>query len=303
VTASDVARCKIFARVGALRDSLTIIAVPAGRVTMVIYQFGGLWIGTMNLDGSNVKIVRPITISSFDPAHPVIASTGTMASMAIGADNKTHIQIIEPNGDARFIPVNLPLGAEQTWPIFAPDGQSVFFSACNWPIFEHCRVWQTRLDGSAPKILTPAATSTGQRSNMADITPDGTTLVYAGRGARLRTLDLQTGRDVDLGFNVDAFALDPTGTRIASIRYAGGLLDPIVITNRDGSNPQTVGSGLGFADELQWLPGGQWLLSYQIVQDSPDGAHGVGRVLVNVSTGEVIKFGYQLPVSEVYIRR
>jgi hypothetical protein len=39
---------------------------------------------------------------------------------------------------------------------------------------------------------------------------------------------------------------------------------------------------------MQWLPGGQWLLSRALVLDSPSTAHSGDLVLVNATTGELV---------------
>ena len=163
-------------------------------------------------------------------------------------------------------------------------------------------MWRTKFDGSQPKALTPSTGSSGQRTNWLVQSVDGRTLVYAGFGERLHTLNVQTGADVDLGINSDAFDIDSTGTRLAYVKYIG-IANPLIVSNIDGSNPRTIAPGNYFYEGAQWLPGGQWILSRSMILESPTSAHGGGRVLVNVTTGELVPVRYSATVTEMYIVR
>jgi len=305
VSASTVARCVVTARLGSATDTLTVTAVPQGRATVVVFQFNAQWVGTMNLDGSGLKLIRAISGNPFDAIHPWLGPNGILASMDVGADVKTHIMIVNADGSGQFVPVNLPIGAEENWPVFSPDGQWVFFSACQPMIFEHCRVWRTKLDGSQPTILSPSAQSTGQRTNWTDISPDGKTLLYAGPGERVHRLDLQTMADVDLGLNTGTFSFDPTGARFAYIVYDQPVTAPIVIRNLDGSGQRTLApnAGTGFNGPIQWLPGGEWIYASTWIMGIGGTSVLGGRVLVNVNTNEIVPIKYNAIVNELWVVR
>jgi hypothetical protein len=303
VTASDVTQCFVIARSGALRDSVRLTAFPRGRATFVVLQSNGWWFGTMNLDGSDMKIEHPVPKLSAISIHPVLSSGGIYASAQFGADGKTHIQLDDAGG-SRFVPVSLPLGAEENWPLFSPDGQTLYFTACNSPIGEQCRVWQTRLDGSEPRILTPSLPiSSGRGSNWAALSGDGHMLAYAGASGIVHTLDLLSGRDIGFGLvSSEAFGLDSAGTRVAMVRINDGLHDPLVISNIDGTNQRILTPGQGFVQSAQWLPGDTWILSRLIIS-SGDTGHTGSKALVNVNTGEMIAFDYKTNFLEVYVSR
>jgi hypothetical protein len=298
VTASDIARCVITVRAGALRDSFTVNAVPRIPVTVLVGGFGPRSIATMNLDGSALKLIRIINRDIFDPVHPRVGPNGLIAGINVGSDNKTHIEIIDSTGAARFIPVDLPNGAEENWPVFSRDGQWLYFSACNWAVFEHCRVWQTKFDGSQAKILTPSTRSSGQRTNWTTVSSDGRMMAYAGFGERVHTLNLQTGADVDLAINTRSFDLNSTGTKLVYLNdavYTG----PLFISNIDGTNPIVLGGGRAFSATAQFLPGDQWLLSIALLADSHDSSG--DYVLLNVTTAELVPIRYTTFVNELYI--
>jgi len=303
VAADRVTRCVITAQLGTAVDSVSLVALPSGRATAVVSALGGRWVATMNLDGSSVKLIRAIKGTTFDAVHPSLGPSGIIAAMEVGADNKGHVMIIESNGDGHFVPVDLPVGAEPNWPIISRDGQWLYFSACVPQNFEPCRVWRSRLDGSQASPLTTALQVTGQRSNWPDVSSDGNTLIYSGDGERVHVLELPTGRDVELGFFSQVIGIDPTGTRFVSTRYTGTILDALVVSNLDGTNARNIAPGNGFYGTAQFLPGGEWIYSEQMIQDSPNTAHSGSRVLVNVNTGQMIVFSYKLPISEMYVVR
>ena len=281
---------------GSLADSIGLTFVPDARMVVTMGYNGGT-IATMKLDGSEMRTVGSLGGTLMDLRHPVRGPNGLFAGIDVGPDIKTHIAIIDTTGSSRMIPVAMPIGSEQNWPRISPDGQWVYFSGCDWTIYEACRVWRTHLDGSSPSILTPSHSSQGNRSNRIGLTPDGRTLIYGDHAMIVHVLDIASGVDRSLGVTGVVMALDPSGTRVAAV----GEDYKLRIINLDGTGLRDVPTPLTFANflaPLEWTSDGAWVIAEYWQTGSYGSLIGSNPALVNVTNGAVVGLHYRVPVAE-----
>jgi len=291
IVRTSVGLCTVDVAVGALTGRLEVTFVPAGR----IFGLAERSLISMKLDGSVYRAVRTLRGGQYsgEENHPARGTNGLVAVMDVGTDLKTHIFVMDSTGAGMTqVPLTMPAGAEQNWPVLSPDGQWIYFSNCNYPIGEICRVWRSHPDGSSPSALTSTLTQNGgYRSNRPALTSDGKTLVYGDGLMRLHTLDLATGVDRSLGLTqVTAFAIHPAGTRIAFVDIIDNRLH---IMNLDGTGLVDVPSTAGFLDQLEWTADGSWLIA-QPWTARPDGiSYLIWFALVDPVTGQQIWLRYK----------
>lgn len=133
----------------------------------------------MNADGSGVKRLSPPAVTDYSPVWS--PAKDRIAFVSQGRD----ICTMKSDGSDRRVVVK-----DGGWPAFAGNGEWLYFHKHHEG---HWGVWQVRLDGKAPRRLTP--------SDLDVCTPSGSAApnrlavaVFRDNGRQIELLDLATGQ-------------------------------------------------------------------------------------------------------------
>ena len=298
IVGASVGNCTVFLSLGAFRDSILLAVVPANVHLLATVQgpIGGALLVSLNLDGSEYKVLRILNNSGFNPFHPVKSPAAPLIAVnEYGTDIRLHIMLIDEAGNER--PLGATPGNEDNWARISSDGQWIYFSSRPDPS-QAFRVWRSHLDGSGATPLTPVESSFGNHSNYADVTADGRTIAYGNQGLTLRTMDLVTGQVSGIQLAISTLKADPKLPRIAVLDYSYRL--SLINADATGFRYVTADSVSGMLD---WLPDGEWIMT-RILLNLGNGFLMEGdRVLINVNTGKRVRLTYTTKLGEITVIR
>lgn len=242
------------------RDSMLIEQTTiVGTTVSIVYV-------TMELDGSNIKVIAPTPYQHTRPQW-------------FGVDRFTFLDDTLGIGTRRLD------GAHTT--VVRNDYRTVFAYAIRpstsgeWIYFAGYGLCRIHPDGTGFETLSQA-----EAVHDLEPLPDGSGVLVIGvtHGPRVLRFDVATRRYTDLGFSASQLRVSPQGDRLV---YVTPEFNAVRIANLDGSGARDV-VRLPVADApLNWTKDGQWLLLPG--QFPPAGPDAVAYYsLIRVSTGEQI---------------
>jgi Tol biopolymer transport system component/C-terminal processing protease CtpA/Prc len=154
----------------------------------------------------------------------------------------------------------LPTGAKRLWPMWAPDGQSLYYMSDEGGAEN---LWRLNLSGGAPTRLTAF---TGGRVLWPSIGPGGRSIVFE-RGAEVWRLDLASGEAAPIPITLrgapaaaghrhlvetsfSGMALSPDGKKVAVVAHGEIFAAPA----RDGGNAQRISQSPIVESMPLWSP-------------------------------------------------
>ncbi len=173
------------------------------------------------------------------------ASNGRIAFSSVASGNNEIWTIGSDGGERRQLTNN---DADDTTPVFSPDGNSVYFSSNR---SGEAQIWRMNADGS---LQTQINTEEGGFPNF--VSPDGAWLYYlSARQRSLRRVSTVGGGDeLVLAVKLNRVAFSPDGSRAAHSEKVGDKKNLVVISIPDG---QTI-ARYTVADVKTRLVGLEW---------------------------------------------
>lgn len=173
------------------------------------------------------------------------ASNGRIAFSSVASGNNEIWSIGTDGGERRQLTNN---DADDTTPVFSPDGNLVYFSSNR---SGETQIWRMNADGS---LQTQINTEEGGFPNF--VSPDGAWLYYlSARQRSLRRVSTDGGRDeLVLNIKLKRVAVSPDGSRAAYSEKIGDKRDLVVISIPEA---QTI-ARYTVADEKTRLVGLEW---------------------------------------------
>ena len=276
ITTTDPTRARVTVHGGTGTDVVYLSVVPAGTMAMV-YFTGGLataQVATVNLDGTNLTLLTPITSTiaapQWRPDGSLIVFQDTDPTSGYG-----HLFTVDLAGHRQPLIAQLPdsVLAEER-PRYVATNDWVYFDAYVKTLTPY--LWRVRPDGTgAESVPTSLPETVGWQ---AAPSPDNTRLLYSG----MYSMDIASGVSTFVTAG-SAPTWSPDGTRIAYL--ASGTLS---IMNADGSGARPLSTVHHYDGNFapSWSSDGRW-----IVLRGPE-----GNDLISAATGEVIPLPWALHV-------
>ena len=248
VTAQEIGVARIQVQAFGVSDTTTISVVPSGVLAV---SLGSAGVGTMNLDGSDFRV-----LTSERSAWVRWAPDGS--AVTFDNDYAVPARIVTMNGAVRPVRQSSAGTEAEMYPVFSPDGEWVYFSVITGGQF---KLWRARPDGSQ---AAPLATNTPADDFYPAPSPDGTKIIYINRFGQgrdtLRILDLATGNVNRINVPGHAPAWSPNGELIAYADLPAGYV--LKVMRPDGTERRQVSLGGGYEKSVQWSPDGKYLIAY-----------------------------------------
>lgn len=277
-TARGFGVCVLRASVGTIADSARLLVLPAGRLVT--------WSTTSRLQLVNTDGTAPRTLfngASFQSSLGTFPRFGPGGSVLLhsGPTAAGMPQLIARGDTSAAAPASL--ATTMTEPAYArelADG-SILFVGSPTAAFDY-GVYRTNAAGATPTLVQPIA-NFADTYGAADISPDGTRLVYVANATTgpnvLRVLNLTTGVITELGVQGESPRWSPAGDQIAYFRgeSAQNVRGTVsVLRLSDGTSRQLSDRVLvpGFA----WSPDGLYII----------GSTDPGAVIIRVSDGVAV---------------
>lgn len=197
-------------------DTATITVVPTDVVAGFRETVG---IVAMNLDGSNYRVVRPNTASSyFTQGISWGPGNALFVGDCCGAPSSRLGRITSAGVSTFLFPGDNLI---QNYPRTSSDGQWIYFARGSSASSE---IWRAHPDGSLPARVGPANTAS------LDLwpwpSPDGTRVVFSRQIAGVTTLWMLTGfagQAANIGVTCVTPSWSPDGARLACLSITGTL--------------------------------------------------------------------------------
>ena len=270
ITAQELGVARIQVQALGISDTSTISIVPAGVLAV---SLGAAGVGTMNLDGSDFRV-----LTTDHSAWVRWAPDGS--AVTFDNDYAVPARIVTMNGAVRPVRQSSAGTAAEMYPVYSPDGTWVYFSVITGGQF---KLWRARPDGSQ---AAPLATNSPADDFYPAPSPDGTKLIYVNRLGQgrdtLRVLDLATGNVNKINVPGHAPAWSPNGELIAYVDLPAGYV--LKVMRPDGTDRRQVSAGGGYEKSVQWSPDGKYLIAYNT---SEQAIH-----IIDVATGVTIPVRY-----------
>jgi hypothetical protein len=266
----DYGVAKVVARSGGATDTTTINVVPSGTIA---FSIGPSGVGTVNLDGSNYRVV-----TTSPSAYVRWAPNGS----TIAFDNYYSVpaRITTLDGVLRAVRASSPNSEAEMYPVYSPDGAWVYLSVASNGQF---RLWRARADGTE---AAPLNSLSPDDDFFPSPSPDGTKLAYVlrtgGGTDLLRILDLATGEVNKLTVRGHAPAWSPLGDLIAYVDLSAQ--SAVRVMRPDGTGHRQISVSNGFQLALSWSPDGKWVIGF--------GGNPARVRLIEVATGQELALSF-----------
>lgn len=273
VTGAAVGHARIRASAGALRDSVQLLVMPAGRFAAA----GGMAVVAQNFDGSarvtrggvgeiGIYGLRPVWLPGTERVIVHSLAQGSARLHAVDMASGT-VQVVNAAPPATLAHEWYPDAATAEWIYFMGETTSGSYA-----------VMRIRPDGSMLQQMAATAPSYGGYYRPA-LSPDGSKLavqvVHEGT-VHVGVFSAATGAALSpLVPSATAPRWSPDGAWVAMARPGSGT---VRVMRADGSELRTI-SPAAYGEWLDWTADGEWL-----VTRGPTGA----LFLVRVSNGEVL---------------
>jgi CSLREA domain-containing protein len=187
-------------------------------------------IGTVGADGTGAALIgRP-------GLRPQWNGDGRIVYSGL-VDGEYEVMIVNADGTGAQALTSTPgVFISALEPVGSPDGSTVYFNRSIGNNASQDQIWSVPAAGGAP---TPVLSGTGDYS-VADVSPDGTKLLYVvmdGATRELRLHPLGGGPDTIVATGpTGAPRFSPDGTKIIYLGYVGGYPAQLRQVNVDGTN-------------------------------------------------------------------
>lgn len=238
-----------------------------GRDSTLVFEQDG-WLWTMPAAGGEPRRLRLTLRGDFPWAATRWADVGrSVSAAAIGPNGKR--ALFEARGDIFTVPVekgdarNLTrtAGAADRAPVWAPDGRRVAWFSDEGSGY---RLLVRDADGLAAPRAIPIGDA--KMAWTPSWSPDGARLAFVDDRARVRVLELATGRltIVDTGGAAgDRGGMRPTWSPdsrwLAYVKTFPNQFQRVVVWSRDGGERRVVTDALAHATDVAWDRNGRWL--------------------------------------------
>jgi TolB protein len=257
-----------------VNDRRSLFASLAGVSGACLLLAAGLLFGYWYLQSPRtVPAPLPSATATVPTASPALKPTVTPTATPDGPRGKIaltcqlsaqqyHDQICIMNADGSgYHRLTFDDLAENYYPSFAPDGQSLVYASNQTGSYE---IYELNLSSDTPVQLTH---NLGEVAGPA-IAPDGRHIVFAviiGQYSRIWLMDRDGGNPHEVYGHAGADSLDPTwspdGSRILFASGVGTEKQLFTIAS-DGSDPQPVDTVFHTRGRTDWSRDGAWLASY-----------------------------------------
>lgn len=252
------------------RARIWVSVVPKGTLALTFTGYAtDPGVGVVNVDGSGRRRI-------FGPGSYPNAATAPRWSR----DGKwlTAVQgagvFVVNSESGEWRPVRAPAGSgSQRSPAFSVDGRWIYYSSAAYGTNQFT-LWRVRMDGTAAaeQLSIPMQYATHQ----ADLSPDGTRMVYAGGDGYLHEMVLADGSDRTIlaahGF-VRVPRYSPDGRTITYLLAVNSPdFDPasgVYAVRVDGATAQRITPSVGtdpnqpssYGGGNSWSPDGEWIIT------------------------------------------
>lgn len=263
VTTSAPGRYSLTATSQSLSASSSVSVVPLG--TLAVWNLDGSYISSVDLDGSNLRILAPVSDGGSDIGPHPSWIPGTDKIIYSTFDGAIHtLRTVDQSGaTAPFVSPGTPNVSHRIEPIPSPDGRWMFFSAFDtqcWPD-SYC-VYRSAIDGSAAQLLGSVMRPGGLSWQPAP-SPDGAKLAFVTSSPSswiIFIFDIATKSIAPLGAIGQNPRWSRAGNQIAFVPNGGG---PLRLMNSDGTNqrPLTAPNTRYREQPLTWSPDNRWIVA------------------------------------------
>lgn len=249
VTPTGLGRYQLTASLpGLLHETLTVTALPRGRLAAMRYHYGRTLV-MMDLNGGNrttVELGDTVYGIDWTPDGRVVASVESPGP-GFSSDLKV-LRAVTPTGQiSRFLPTTVP--DYQFFPSFSADGRTMVFMGFD-PNVSNYVVWRANADGSHPQ---PTPHRINASWGMAfGTSPDASRLVLY---SSIR--DLQTQGSTPLPVTATGWRWSPLGDLLAF-----NEIDRVGVVRPDGSGMRTFMTHFtGHSDRtIDWSGDGKYIV-------------------------------------------
>lgn len=254
VTATDIGEYNVISAVGSLRDTTFVHAVPAAR--LVAWNQSSQTVLLVNTDGTDRRTLLTNVISDFG-SYPHFESRRQV--MAFGVNASTgNFTLMDTSGAPRrdVLAANTGILGIQALRLLA-DGSILVVGSQGQNNYSLFRI---ALDNTVARLIAlPQLLSNA--SGHADISPDGTKLVYQAANSsvlpsELRLVNIATGVETTLVTDSDAPRWSPQGDRLI---FLGGPERALSIMNADGSGRRVL-TNTPMSAGLAWSPDAAYII-------------------------------------------
>jgi Tol biopolymer transport system component len=228
---------------------------------------------TLNMDGSNVRVVGPAAQGAF-PTH---SRTGGLIAYNQQMTGGMGIKLVDSSGSARVLVDPSTSWWSGSYPVFSRDGASIYFGANT---YNAAGIWRMNLDGTG---VTELAATDGYWMPAA-VSPDESRIAFV-RSTGMVVQTLATGDTVRIGAKGWFPSFSPDGQRVA---YADESSAYLTVASVDGSSSTLITEASLNLAPIVWMPDGMWILGW-----------GGGPELVNPTSKEMIPLPHLSKYSEI----
>jgi hypothetical protein len=276
-----VGRGAVVTRIDATEDTAHFTVVPPVKLTALYEGADGLTrIATLTMDGANLRLLRVVPTQAY-PSH---SPTDDLIAYQEGINPSEGIKLVAGTAATRILVDQAVLYAAY-YPVFGPDGSSIYFSGSSTEGSGY-GIWKIGVDGKG--LIKLASTDFGYSTP--GVSPDGKRIAFS-RSTGLFIRSLATGDSVKVGASGWFPNFSPDGQRVAYVDDAG---TGITIANVDGTASNHIAT-VSPAPEarVSWTPDGRWLLTRR--SEEP--------VLVDIASGTLVPLPSLRKYREITIDR
>ncbi len=297
VAGAQAGRGWVAIRVGATTDTMHVTVVP--RWTLVAAQsLPDQWYGltTAALDGTGRRVVLKDNVAARWPRWSPDGST-ILFSEFVDVSNM-HLFSLTSEGVRQRVLSTLPANLTSDYlGALTPDEQWIYFTGlvavAQAPYQSNLTAWRVHADGTGAEELLRGD---GQpQGTYPAASPDGSEMIVTRDGVLYR-VDLATSAAFNLGYPGERAQYSPRGDAVAYIEVRPGLVGPLWVMSRDGSNRRQLtsdarpyGQDAGFG----WSPDGNF-----IVAAGPDGLE-----LIRVADGLILPLPFARGMTQPSLRQ
>jgi Tol biopolymer transport system component len=273
-------------------------APPMGRIVYVSNESGGYHVYTMNIDGSDIRLLTPDAYDELDPAWSpdgtriafVRVIGGNRDVWVMNADGSNQVQLTTDAASDRF-------------PSWAPDGSQIAFRSNRRPSHSF-DIWRMRADGSgATRVTADGGMWDASAETTPSWSPDGSRLAFVSdrdgnKEIYVSRADGSSPQRFTQNSATDQFpSWSPDASRLAFITDRDGNEEVYTMSGSDGTGEYNVSRNPATERYPGWSPDGSSIVFRSTRDHGFDiylmRADGTNVVRLTNSLGHQIEPGWQ----------